>query len=45
MTDVLNNPAAARFAFDNTYARELEGFYVPWKAARGGAAQVGQAQP
>jgi cation transport ATPase len=23
----------AQFAFDNTYARELEGFYVPWKAA------------
>jgi len=23
----------ARFEFDNTYARELEGFYVPWKGA------------
>ncbi|MBC7283928.1 YdiU family protein [Hoeflea sp.] len=23
----------APFAFDNTYARELEGFYVPWKGA------------
>lgn len=23
----------AQFAFDNTYARELEGFYVPWKGA------------
>ena len=34
MTHVPNNPAAARFAFDNTYARELEGFYVPWKAAQ-----------
>jgi serine/tyrosine/threonine adenylyltransferase len=34
MTHVSNNPAAARFAFDNTYARELEGFYVPWKAAQ-----------
>jgi uncharacterized protein YdiU (UPF0061 family) len=22
------------FAFDNTYARELAGFYVPWKAAQ-----------
>src|SRR6266478_8802816 len=33
MTHVPNNPAAAQFAFDNTYARELEGFYVPWKAA------------
>ena len=29
-----NNPGAGRFAFDNTYARELEGFYVPWKAAQ-----------
>ena len=34
MTNVPNNPAAARFAFDNTYARQLEGFYVPWKAAQ-----------
>ena len=33
MKHVSNNPATARFAFDNTYARELEGFYVPWKAA------------
>jgi uncharacterized protein YdiU (UPF0061 family) len=34
MTHVPNQPATARFAFDNTYARELEGFYVPWKAAQ-----------
>ena len=34
MTHVPNNAAAARFAFDNTYARELEGFYVTWKAAQ-----------
>ena len=34
MTHVPNNPATARFAFDNTYARELEGFYVTWKAAQ-----------
>jgi protein adenylyltransferase len=34
MTHVPNDPAAARFAFDNTYARELEGFYAPWKAAQ-----------
>jgi uncharacterized protein YdiU (UPF0061 family) len=34
MKHVPNNPAAARFAFDNTYARELEGFYVTWKAAQ-----------
>ena len=34
MTHVPNLPAAARFAFDNSYARELEGFYVPWKAAQ-----------
>jgi uncharacterized protein YdiU (UPF0061 family) len=33
MTHVANNSAAA-FAFDNTYARELEGFYVTWKAAQ-----------
>lgn len=25
---------AMGFAFDNSYARELEGFYVPWQAAR-----------
>ena len=24
-------PAAARFPFDNSYARELQGFYVPWQ--------------
>ncbi|HEV8344566.1 MAG TPA: protein adenylyltransferase SelO family protein, partial [Candidatus Binatia bacterium] len=34
MTHVPNNPAAPCFAFDNTYARELEGFYVPWKATQ-----------
>jgi uncharacterized protein YdiU (UPF0061 family) len=34
MKRVASNPAAARFAFENTYARELEGFYVPWKAAQ-----------
>ena len=34
MTHVPNNAAAARFAFDNTYARELEGFYVTCKAAQ-----------
>ena len=33
MIPVSHNAPAARFAFDNTYARELEGFYVPWKAA------------
>jgi len=33
MIHVPHNTAAARFAFDNTYARVLEGFYVPWKAA------------
>jgi len=26
-------PSSPTFAFDNTYARELEGFYVPWKPA------------
>ena len=34
MKHVPNNPAAAQFAFENTYARELEGFYVPWQAAQ-----------
>jgi uncharacterized protein YdiU (UPF0061 family) len=34
MTHAPNHSTAARFAFDNTYARELEGFYVPWKAAQ-----------
>jgi len=34
MTHVSNNSAAARFGFDNTYARELDGFYAAWKAAQ-----------
>jgi uncharacterized protein YdiU (UPF0061 family) len=34
MTQVPNQTSAARFAFDNTYARALEGLYVPWKAAQ-----------
>src|SRR6266850_2236472 len=34
MTYIPNNSAAARFAFDNTYARELEGLYVRCKAAQ-----------
>jgi uncharacterized protein YdiU (UPF0061 family) len=34
MTHVSNTLGAALFDFDNTYARELEGFYVPWKAAQ-----------
>src|SRR3989442_343898 len=29
-----HSTAAARFAFYNTYARELEGFYVPWTATQ-----------
>jgi len=33
MTQVPNH-TAARFTFDNTYARELDGLYVPWKAAQ-----------
>jgi protein adenylyltransferase len=32
MKQVANNTDSARFAFDNTFARELGGFYVPWKA-------------
>jgi serine/tyrosine/threonine adenylyltransferase len=34
MNHIPDNGAATRFAFDNTYSRELEGFYVPWKAAQ-----------
>src|SRR5262245_42700765 len=34
MTRAASNSAAAGFVFDNTYARELEGFYVPWKPAQ-----------
>src|SRR5262245_51745260 len=34
MTYAPNNHAGARFGFDNSYARELEGFYVPWKATQ-----------
>jgi len=34
MEQAVDNRAGARFAFDNTFARELEGFYVPWKAAQ-----------
>ncbi len=32
MTQVANSTQSARFAFDNTFARKLEGFYVPWQA-------------
>ena len=34
MNQITNNSGDQLFAFDNTYARELEGFYVPWKAAQ-----------
>jgi serine/tyrosine/threonine adenylyltransferase len=34
MSYVCHNPGPVRFAFDNTYARELEGFYASWKAAQ-----------
>ena len=34
MTLAVNNSVAGQFAFDNTYARDLEGLYVPWKAAQ-----------
>ena len=33
MTAGSHGAPEAPFAFDNTYARALEGFYVPWKAA------------
>ena len=42
MTHVSNNAAAARFLFDNTYARELEGFYVTCKAAQAARPRVVQ---
>jgi len=29
-----DRPAPASFVFDNTYARELDGFYVNWKATQ-----------
>ena len=34
MMHIPNNAGTGQFAFDNSYARELEGFYVPWKAAQ-----------
>jgi serine/tyrosine/threonine adenylyltransferase len=34
MNHVSNSPGAAGLAFDNSYARDLEGFYVPWNAAQ-----------
>jgi uncharacterized protein YdiU (UPF0061 family) len=34
MTQVANTAGSIRFTFDNSFARELEGFYVPWKAAQ-----------
>ncbi len=30
----LNEPSPGGFQFDNTYARELDGFYVNWKATQ-----------
>ena len=32
MTQVASSAGSIRFTFDNSFARELEGFYVPWKA-------------
>jgi len=34
MTQVANNTGSIRFPFDNSFARELEGFYVPWKSVQ-----------
>jgi serine/tyrosine/threonine adenylyltransferase len=34
MTETADNSAGAPFAFDNSYARDLDGFYVSWKAAQ-----------
>ena len=44
-TPISNKPSAARFAFDNTYARELEDFYVPWQAAQVARAQLVKLNP
>ena len=37
-THLANNSAAAGFIFDNTYARELEGFYVTLESGASRAA-------
>jgi uncharacterized protein YdiU (UPF0061 family) len=34
MSEFSNNSAASQFAFDNSYARDLDGFYVSWQAAQ-----------
>jgi serine/tyrosine/threonine adenylyltransferase len=34
MTQVANTTGSIRFPFDNSFARELEGFYVPWKSVQ-----------
>ena len=34
MTQAAKTAGSIRFAFDNSFARELEGFYVPWMAAQ-----------
>jgi uncharacterized protein YdiU (UPF0061 family) len=34
MNQIANDSEDHLFTFDNTYARELEGFYVAWKAAQ-----------
>jgi uncharacterized protein YdiU (UPF0061 family) len=34
MNQIVNSSGDQLFAFHNTYAHELEGFYVPWKAAQ-----------
>jgi uncharacterized protein YdiU (UPF0061 family) len=34
MKETCPGAVALLFPFDNTYARELEGFYVPWQAAQ-----------
>jgi len=34
MTQIANAAGSIQFPFDNSFSRELEGFYVPWKAAQ-----------
>jgi uncharacterized protein YdiU (UPF0061 family) len=33
MTEIPDNSDSTQFTFDNSYARDLDGFYVSWKAA------------
>lgn len=43
--DVATQPQAAQLMFDNTYARELEGFYVRWMPAASPAPRLLKVNP